>query len=52
MRKLVLLIMTIFVLPFSVYAEETKAASGEGPKVATEIPEGGFVYDPSLYPPC
>jgi type IV pilus assembly protein PilP len=45
-RKFVFLITTILVLSSSVHAEETKAVPGEEPQVATEIPEGGFIYDP------
>lgn len=46
MRKFALIITTVLVLSFSVHAEETKPVPGEGSQVATEIPEGGYVYEP------
>ncbi|TNF56195.1 hypothetical protein EP227_01075 [bacterium] len=45
-KKILFLTVTMLVFPFSVHAEETKAVTGEEPQVATEIPEGGFVYEP------
>ncbi|UCF87489.1 MAG: pilus assembly protein PilP [Nitrospiraceae bacterium] len=45
-KKFVFLIATMLVFPFSVHAEETKAVTGEESQVATEIPKGGYVYEP------
>jgi type IV pilus assembly protein PilP len=46
MRKFIFIIIIIFACSFSTDAEETKAVPGEAPRVESEIPEGGFVYEP------
>jgi type IV pilus assembly protein PilP len=46
-KRFIFIITIILAFPFFLHAEETKAVPGEDPRVESEIPKGGFIYEPS-----